>query len=477
MSHLHLMGLVRGPRLGTFAVSGKAAVGIAGALAAGLVVLPFLHTTIPDVPVLLFIVPIGLCAVRFGLAGGLTSGVAGVAIAMVWFLHGQHFSEGLVDFGVQSLVFVLVGVLVGCVASERHRLEQALVTHHELSLDLICTASFDGYFTRLNPAWTQVLGYEREELMSRPFSDLVHPDDREATAAEVVRQTEAGQSVLNFQNRYRCRDGSYRWLEWTSRPNPRATSLFAVARDITARKEAEEAIANYREMLERAVRERTAELQQRTLELDESRRETLRRLALAAEFRDDDTFEHTERVGRMAAHLAQRLGLSAEQVALIRWAAPLHDVGKLGLSDTIVLKQGRLTIDEMEQVKKHPAKGARILAGSSSDVLQLAERIALGHHEWWDGSGYPQGLAGEAIPLCARIVAVADVFDALTHVRPYKDAWPVEQAIDEIRGLRSRQFDPQIIDIFAALAPPQLEQLGLTEPTPVGDSRELQRVA
>jgi PAS domain S-box-containing protein len=477
MSHLHPMGLFRGPRLGTFAVSGKAAVGIAGILAAGLLVLPFLPTTVSDVPVLLFIVPIGLCAVRFGLAGGLASGLAGVAIAMVWFLYGQHFSDGLVDVGVQGLVFMLVGVLVGGVVSERRRLEQALTSHHELSLDLICTASFAGYFTQLNPAWTKVLGYDRDELMSRPFSDFVHPDDLEATAAEVVKQTEAGESILNFQNRYRCLDGSYRWLEWTSRPDLRAASMFAVARDITARKEAEEAIANYRETLERAVRERTGELQQRTLELDESRRETLRRLALAAEYRDDETFQHTERVGRMAAEMAQRLGLTADEVALIRLAAPLHDVGKLGLSDSIVLKQGPLTIEEKEEVKLHPANGARILAGSSSDVLQLAERIALGHHEWWDGSGYPQGLAGEAIPLCARIVAVADVFDALTHARPYKNAWPIEQAIDEIRGLRNRQFDPHIIDIFAALAPTQLEQLGLTEPKTVDVSKELQRVA
>ena len=340
MPHLDLMGLVRVPRLRLFAVSGNGAVGIAGIAAAVLVVVPFVDSTISDVPVLLFIVPIGLCAVRFGLKGGVATGVAGVVIALVWFLHGQHFSEGLIDFGVHGLAFLLVGALVGSVVSERQRIEQAVLAHTELSLDLICTASFDGYFTRLNPAWTDVLGYELDELMAKPFSDFVHPDDREATAAEVVRQTEAGESVLNFQNRYRCRDGSYRWLEWTSRPDPRTTSLFAVARDITARKEAEEAIANYREMLEHAVRERTAELQQRTLELDESRRETLRRLALAAEYRDDETFEHTERVGRMAAHLSQRLGLSPAQVAVIRWAAPLHDVGKLGLSDTIVLKQG-----------------------------------------------------------------------------------------------------------------------------------------
>ena len=131
----------------------------------------------------------------------------------------------------------------------------------------------------------------------------------------------------------------------------------------------------------------------------------------------------------------------------------------------------------MEQVKKHPVNGARILAGSSSDVLQLAERIALGHHEWWDGSGYPQGLAGEEIPLCARIVAVADVFDALTHARPYKNAWPVAQAIDEIRRLRGRQFDPQIVDVLTELDVHQLKKFEATEPTLAGPLATLQQVA
>ena len=279
-----------------------------------------------------------------------------------------------------------------------------------------------------------------------------------------MRKTDAGLPVFTYQNRYRCSDGSYRWLEWTSRSDKDARKVYSVARDVTKRKEGEETLASFQEALEQAVHQRTMELEERTNELDESRRETLRRLALAAEYRDDETFAHTERVGRMATDLALRLDISAENVALLRVAAPLHDVGKLALSDTIVLKRGRLTEAEMEEVRKHPQDGARILANSNSDVLQLAEQIALGHHEWWDGSGYPFGLAGEEIPQCARIVAVADVYDALTHARPYKQAWSIEQAIDEIRSLRGRQFDPDVVDAFLELEHPQLVALDQTEP-------------
>jgi len=355
-------------------------------------------------------------------------------------------------------------VLVVRSRARRVELERVLARHLESSLDLVCTASFDGFFTRLNPAWTDVLGWELDELMARPFRDFIHPDDVDKTA-EVVREIVAGVPVVNFQNRYRCRDGGYRWLEWTARADQRVEDLYAVARDITARKEAEAVLASFHEALERAVQERTAELEERTAELeertgelDESRRETLRRLALAAEYRDDETFEHTERVGRMSADLARELDISAEQVELLRWAAPLHDVGKLGLSDTIVLKPGKLTSEEMEQVKHHPGIGARILANSNSDVLQLAEQIALNHHEWWDGSGYPNGLAGEEIPLCARIVAIADVYDALTHERPYKRAWPAREASEEIRELRGQQFDPRVVDAFFAIDCPELQR-------------------
>ncbi|MDQ3890755.1 MAG: HD domain-containing protein, partial [Actinomycetota bacterium] len=136
---------------------------------------------------------------------------------------------------------------------------------------------------------------------------------------------------------------------------------------------------------------------------------------------------------------------------LIRQAAPLHDIGKLAVSDTVLLKPGRLTSEEFEQVKRHAEAGAAILAESRSDVLRLAQQIALTHHEWWNGHGYPAGLEGEEIPLTGRIVALADVFDALTHERPYKHAWRIAEAVTEIRRLAGRQFDPAIVGAFAEL--------------------------
>lgn len=186
-------------------------------------------------------------------------------------------------------------------------------------------------------------------------------------------------------------------------------------------------------------------------EVEEARQETLRRLALAAEYRDDETYEHTERVAHHVALIAEKLGLRSEQVDLIRQAAPLHDIGKLAIPDSILLKPGRLTPEEFEVIKAHPQRGAEILSGSRSDVLRLAQEIALAHHEWWDGTGYPHGTKGEDIPLSGRIVAVSDVFDALTHDRPYKSAWSYEDAIDEIARLKGKQFDPEVVAAFQGI--------------------------
>lgn len=199
-------------------------------------------------------------------------------------------------------------------------------------------------------------------------------------------------------------------------------------------------IQGQNEMLEAKVRERTRELEAAQIEIIE-------RLARAAEFRDDNTGQHTERVGQMAALLAKRIGLPDSQVSLIRRAAPLHDVGKIGIPDSILLKLGKLTPAEFTLVKTHTTIGARILSGSRFPILRLAEEIAFNHHERWDGEGYA-GIVGDAIPLAGRIVAVADVFDALTQSRPYKAAWPVGEAIAEIERQRGRQFDPSLVDAF-----------------------------
>lgn len=203
-------------------------------------------------------------------------------------------------------------------------------------------------------------------------------------------------------------------------------------------------------MLEHRVTERTRELV-------EARVEILDRLARAAEFRDDDTGQHTQRVGRVAARLAGLLGWEPDRVELLRRSAPLHDVGKIGVPDTILLKAGPLTPEERRTMERHSVIGAEILGGSRVPLLRQAEEIALSHHERWDGLGYPNGLAEERIPASGRIVAVADVFDSLTHERPYKHAWSVREALAEIEGNAGTQFDPEVVEALLRVAP----ELGL----------------
>jgi response regulator RpfG family c-di-GMP phosphodiesterase len=192
-------------------------------------------------------------------------------------------------------------------------------------------------------------------------------------------------------------------------------------------------------------------------QLDSSREETIRRLALAAEFRDNDTARHTERVSRYSSLLARKLGLGDEIAELIRVASVMHDVGKIGVSDTILLKPGPLTGEEFEQMKLHTTFGHRILGGSHVDLLDLAATIALHHHERIDGTGYPNRLTGGAIPIEGLIVAVADVFDALTSRRVYRPALTVESAIETMRAGSGTQFDPQVLDTFFAALDEVLE--------------------
>lgn len=183
-------------------------------------------------------------------------------------------------------------------------------------------------------------------------------------------------------------------------------------------------------------------------ELQNAHLETIRRLAMAAEFKDDNTGTHLERVSRYSETLAQGAGLSAERVADIRHAAPMHDIGKIGIPERILLKPGRLTAEELRVMRTHPTIGGRILANPGSDLMHRAREIAMGHHERFDGGGYPAGERGEDIPLAARIVALADVFDALTTARPYKTAFPPERAASLIRRERGRHFDPELVDVF-----------------------------
>ena len=231
-------------------------------------------------------------------------------------------------------------------------------------------------------------------------------------------------------------------------------ALSAGAKDFLTRPaEATEVLLRVRNLLEtrflhQSVREQNRALEERvrerTRELSEAYLDTVQRLARAGEYRDDTTGWHAQRVGETSALLALALGMSEEEVQLIRNAAPLHDIGKIGIPDSILQKPDRLSPDEFEEMKRHTTIGVAILSGSRSRVLQLAEEIALYHHERWDGGGY-MGLAGDAIPISARIVCVADAFDALTNKRPYRSAGLTAEALAMIQQESGKQFDPRVV--------------------------------
>jgi CHASE2 domain-containing sensor protein len=222
--------------------------------------------------------------------------------------------------------------------------------------------------------------------------------------------------------------------------------------------------------LEEAVRERTIEL--RTTQLD-----VIHRLAQATESRDQETGLHLERISRMCERVGLALGMTPTDAETLRSASLLHDVGKIAIPDSILLQPGALSPGDREHMRRHTSIGASILAGSSSPVMEVAEEIARTHHERWDGSGYPAGLSGEEIPLSGRVCAVCDVFDALLSARPYKQPWPLDEALDELRRQRGRHFDPVVVDAFlgiiddldpALLAPGEAGRARGGGPTPPG---------
>lgn len=227
--------------------------------------------------------------------------------------------------------------------------------------------------------------------------------------------------------------------------NPLAVRLMlgSLARSLTL---AKEELARHNNRLEHEVRRRTADLH-------ESQLEVVRRLGRAAESRDYGTGMHITRMSRIAHLIARAARMDPDECELLLHAAPMHDIGKIGIPDAILLKPGPLDPDEWEEMKRHTTIGAELLAGSHSPVVQLGEVIALTHHERWDGSGYPHGVAGDATPLVGRICAIADVFDALISERPYKDAWDHQSAGNEISSQAGRQFDPELVDLFLGLQP------------------------
>jgi PAS domain S-box-containing protein len=304
------------------------------------------------------------------------------------------------------------------------------------SNDAISTKNLDGTITAWNPAAERMYGYSANEVIGRD-GELIVPDGYREELRSILRQVRDGGHARSIETVRQRRDGTRLDVSLTVSPVLDAAGTVvgasSIARDVTER------------------RREQALIVQRGEELERSRQETLNLLARASEYRDDDTYQHTLRIGHTAALLAAACGLGDRLADIIRQAAPLHDLGKVAVPDSILLKPGKLTDEEFAIMRTHSVVGARILAGSESDILQAAEQIALTHHERWDGRGYPNGLRGEDIPIFGRIVAVADVFDALTHERPYKAAWPIDRATAEIAAGAGSQFDPSIVTAFAAL--------------------------
>jgi putative nucleotidyltransferase with HDIG domain len=246
---------------------------------------------------------------------------------------------------------------------------------------------------------------------------------------------------------------------------PLAALLMGTTGTIAARYLAElterRRVTIYNEVLEGRVRERTEQLRETQLEV-------VRRLAAAAESRDSDTGAHIERMSRLCERLARAIGWSVADAELLRHASALHDIGKIGIPDRVLLKPGKLDDEERAIMQRHAMIGAKMLADSRSEMLQMAEEVARTHHERWDGAGYPSGLSGEDIPLAGRICAICDVYDALVSPRPYKDAWTQAEALAEIVSLSGRHFDPGIVDAFVALWPADVrpERAGAPAPAP-----------
>ncbi|MEA2132392.1 MAG: hypothetical protein QOC68_301 [Solirubrobacteraceae bacterium] len=322
-------------------------------------------------------------------------------------------------------------------ADEERRRAQAL--HREVQRD---RAAFDeapigsvitsqvGQIERVNQAFCKMIGYAAGELIGTNFVALTHPDDRPESQRVVGIVAHNGDATHRFEKRYVHADGRIvdaRVAATAIRDDEgEVAQIFAQIEDVTD------------------ARRTSRELQQAQVEM-------LARLAAVAEFRDDDTGRHTRRVGDLSVAIGERLGLPTAQLDLLRLAAPLHDVGKIAIPDAVLGKPGKLTTAEFDQMKTHTSVGAQMLAGSGFALLELSEQIALTHHEKWDGSGYPAGLAGDAIPIAGRIVAVADVFDALTHERPYKPAWSTADALAEMADQAGRHFDPTVLEAFLSL--------------------------
>jgi putative two-component system response regulator len=235
------------------------------------------------------------------------------------------------------------------------------------------------------------------------------------------------------------------------------TEVVARVKSLLKVKAYNDLMQNYQKELESAVAARTEELKKATEKIKTASLDTIFRLATASEYKDKDTGAHIKRMSLYCAAIARCMGLDESASTAILHAAPMHDIGKIGIPDRILAKTDYLSSAEREIMKQHTIIGAKILEGSDSEFIRLGRTIALSHHEKWDGSGYPNGLKGKDIPLAGRLAAIADVFDALTSSRPYKEPFSLEKSLNVIRRWRETTFDPDIVDAFFTIQPQIIE--------------------
>ncbi|MBI5705802.1 MAG: PAS domain S-box protein [Armatimonadetes bacterium] len=333
------------------------------------------------------------------------------------------------EFDASGNLLRSVGMIIDI--SERKRGEEELVQFSRAvwqSPASVVITDRDGAIQYVNPTFEEVTGYTLKEVLGKNPRVLKSGKTEDEIYEGMWRAIASG-GEWKGELCNRKKSGELFWehasISGIQDDHGEIISFVAVKIDITAQKQAQE-------------------------EIEASHLEVVKRLALATEFRDDDTGAHVQRIGYFAAALGEACGLSEMECETLSWASALHDIGKLAIPDSILLKRGKLTEEEYAVMQTHAALGAKMLEGGRGPILEQAEVIARTHHEKWDGSGYPAGLKGKDIPLVGRIVAICDVFDALTSERPYKRAWPFGEAMAEIERCAGTHFDPHLAKLFVA---------------------------
>ena len=335
-------------------------------------------------------------------------------------------------------------------------MKKVLVVDDEKSIRLTFKAFLqsDGYEVRIAEDAESAIEQLKIESADIVISDIIMPKITGVDLLTSIHAIHPGTQVIMITGEptvesasEAVRNGA---CDYLFKPVSKVNLLRAVA-TASRIKDLEDENRAYQENLEKMVEDRTLKLQKAMEDIRQASFDTVLRLARAAEFKDENTFSHLIRMSEYTSLLCSHIDCCREDLEAVKFAALLHDIGKIGIPDHILLKPGKLDADEWVIMKKHAEYGGRILEGSDSDVLKLGREIALNHHEKWDGSGYPEGLSGDKIPVMGRIAAIADVFDALSTKRVYKDAYEIAQSFEIIEEGRGTHFDPHFVDVFLTL--------------------------